>query len=55
MARRRPLTKKGRTIKRAMKKFYGKKEGERIFFASRQKGTIEGVDFRRTRPRRRRQ
>ena len=43
-----PLTKKGRKIKRAMRKQYGAKRGERVFYASRSKGTISGVD----RPRR---
>lgn len=38
-----PLTPKGKKIKRAMTKKYGKDKGERIFFASENKGTIEGV------------
>lgn len=39
-----PLTKKGRKIKKAMRATYGKKRGERIFWKSKQKGTIKGVD-----------
>lgn len=39
-----PLTPKGRKIKAAMKKEYGAKKGERVFYASRNKGTITGVD-----------
>ena len=42
-----PLTKKGSKIKRAMQKQYGKKRGEAVFYASRNKGTIKGVDFKR--------
>ena len=39
-----PLTKKGEKIKRKMKKTYGKKKAERVFYASKNKGTIKGVD-----------
>lgn len=39
-----PLTKKGRKIMTAMKKEYGGKKGERVFYASRNKKTITGVD-----------
>lgn len=38
-----PLTKKGSKIKRAMTKQYGKEKGERVFYASANKGTIKGV------------
>lgn len=38
-----PLTKKGRKIKRAMQKQYGKEKGERVFYASQNKGTIKGT------------
>jgi hypothetical protein len=38
-----PLTKKGEKIKRAMRKKYGKERGDRVFYASENKGTIEGV------------
>ena len=39
-----PLTKKGKKIKAAMQEDYGKKEGEAVFYASKNKGTIKGVD-----------
>ena len=39
-----PLTKKGEKIKGAMEKEYGGEKGERVFYASRNKGTIKGVD-----------
>jgi hypothetical protein len=39
-----PLTKKGSKIMKAMKKEYGKKRGEKIFYASKNKGTIKGVE-----------
>lgn len=38
-----PLTKKGRKIKKAMGKEYGKTKGEQVFYASENKGTIKGV------------
>lgn len=38
-----PLNKKGREIKSAMKKEYGAKKGEKVFYASENKGTIKGV------------
>lgn len=43
-----PVTKKGEKIKAAMmaqksKGGYGKKEGEKVFYASANKGTIKGV------------
>ena len=38
-----PLTKKGEKIKKAMQKQYGKKAGERVFYAAENKGTIKGV------------
>ena len=41
-----PLTKKGSKIMSAMKKEYGKKRGEKIFYASKNKGTIKGVEKR---------
>ncbi len=46
-----PLTKKGKKIMRRMRKTYGKKKGKKVFFASRNKGTINGVDRRRKRRR----
>lgn len=39
-----PLTRKGRTIMRQMKKEYGEKKGESVFYASRNKGRIRGVE-----------
>lgn len=38
-----PLTKKGRKIKRAMEKQYGKDKGESVFYASENKGAITGI------------
>lgn len=38
-----PLTKKGKEIKKAMDKEYGKKKGDQVFYASENKGTIKGV------------
>jgi len=38
-----PLTKKGEKILKSMKKEYGKKKGERVFYASQNKGTIKGT------------
>ena len=42
-----PLTKKGKKIKRAMAKTYGKKKGEQVFYASQNKGTIKGTHKKR--------
>jgi len=49
-----PLTPKGTKIKRAMQKEYGEKKGERVFYASAQKGTIKGADPRIDRQRQKR-
>ena len=38
-----PLTTKGKKIMKAMKKQYGK-EAEAVFYASKNKGVIKGVD-----------
>ena len=38
-----PLTKKGKMIMRSMKKQYGKKRGEQVFYATKNKGKIKGV------------
>lgn len=46
-----PLTKKGKKIMRSMKAHFGKKKGESVFYASRNKGTIEGVERRSGQPR----
>jgi hypothetical protein len=42
-----PLTKKGAKIKRAMAREYGRKAGARVFYASRNAGTIKGVERKR--------
>lgn len=39
-----PLTGKGEKIESKMKSEYGSKEGEKVFYASRNAGTIKGVD-----------
>lgn len=41
-----PLTKKGKKIKKAMEKEYGKKKGEKVFYATENKGKIKGVKKR---------
>lgn len=38
-----PLTNKGKRIKRAMEKTYGKENGKDVFYATQQKGTIKGT------------
>ena len=38
-----PLTPKGKKVKSAMQKQYGKDKGDRVFYASEAKGTIKGV------------
>ena len=42
-----PLTKKGKKIKEEMVKKYGKEKGERVFYASQNKGTIKGTHRKR--------
>lgn len=44
-----PLTRKGAKIKRAMKKTYGAKKGESVFYASINKGTVKGAEKKRKR------
>lgn len=39
-----PLTKKGKKIMKAMKKHYGEKRGEQVFYASANDGKITGVE-----------
>jgi hypothetical protein len=39
-----PKTAKGRKIMKNMLKTYGPKKAEKVFFASKNKGTIKGVD-----------
>ena len=43
-----PLNKKGKKIMKSMKKQYGKKKGEKIFYASKNKGVIKGVKKKRS-------
>ncbi len=38
-----PLNAKGKKIKAAMEKQYGKERGDRVFYAAENKGTIKGV------------
>lgn len=38
-----PLTTKGKKIKSAMQKEYGKKKGEKVFYATENKGKTKGV------------
>lgn len=38
-----PLTKKGKEIKKAMDKEYGKKKDDQVFYATENKGKIKGV------------
>ncbi len=42
-----PLTKKGKAILSKMEETYGKEQGQRVFYASANKGKIKGVDFKR--------
>ena len=42
-----PLTKKGKLILSKMEEEYGKERGQRVFYASANKGKIKGVDFKR--------
>lgn len=39
-----PLTHKGKEIMGAMDKEYGDKKGKKVFYASKNKGTIKGVE-----------
>lgn len=38
-----PLNAKGKEIKSAMEGEYGKEKGDKVFYASENKGTIKGV------------
>lgn len=38
-----PLTKKGKKIKKAFEKEYGKEKGEKVFYATENKGKLKGV------------
>jgi hypothetical protein len=39
-----PLTKKGRKIRTALEKYYGKEKGERVLYASINKGKIKEAE-----------
>lgn len=41
-----PLTNKGKKIKRAMRKHYGKDKGDEVFYKAQNKGTIKGTHRR---------
>ena len=43
-----PLTPKGKKIMKSMKKTYGKKKAEQVFYASKNKGKIKNVDKKKT-------
>jgi len=43
-----PLTKKGKTIMKSMVAEYGPKKAKNVFYAAANKGTIKGIDYRRT-------
>lgn len=38
-----PLTTKGKKVKKAMEKTYGPKKGEKVFYATENKGKIKGL------------
>lgn len=42
-----PLTAKGSKIMKSMQSYYGPKYGKAVFYASRNKGNIKGVDKKR--------
>ena len=44
-----PLNEKGKKIMKAMKKQYGEKRGKTVFYASKNKGTIKGVEKKKKR------
>jgi hypothetical protein len=44
-----PLNEKGHKIMKSMKKQYGSKRGETVFYASKNKGTIKGVEKKKKR------
>ncbi len=39
-----PLTAKGLAVRKAMRKTYGKKKGDRVFYASINKGKVKGAE-----------
>ena len=44
-----PLTPKGKKIMKSMKKQYGEKRGKTVFYASKNKGVIKGVEKKKKR------
>lgn len=42
-----PLTSKGRKVKAAMQKQYGKEKGEEVFYATENKGNVKGLTKKR--------
>ena len=42
-----PLTKKGKKILGSMRESYGSDKGKKVFYASKNKGSIKGVDKKR--------
>ena len=44
-----PLNEKGRKIMKSMKKQYGEKRGKTVFYASKKKGVIKGVEKKKKR------
>jgi hypothetical protein len=42
-----PLTSKGRKVKAAMQKQYGKEKGEEVFYATENKGKVKGLTKKR--------
>ena len=44
-----PLNEKGEKIMKSMKKQYGEKRGKTVFYASKNKGTIKGVEKKKKR------
>jgi hypothetical protein len=41
-----PLTKKGKKVMKSMKGQYGEKKGEQVFYATKNKGKLKGVDMK---------
>jgi hypothetical protein len=49
-----PLTSKGKKVMKAMKDQYGTKKGEQVFYATKNKGKLMGVEHKKsTRPKKR--
>lgn len=42
-----PLTKTGKKVLRSMRKEYGKKKGQQVFYASINKGKLKGMEKKR--------